>query len=214
MLKFHSNKLKSWNSSWEKVFQKREWGKYPPEELVRFIGRSFYNVKSRNKIKILDLGCGPGACSWYLAREGFSVYGIDGSKTAIQNAKKRLRNEHLHGEFKVMDFIKLDFPDKTFDVVIDIDAIQHNSLKNVPKILSAINRVLKSNGKLFSILVGNGTTKSDLFKNKGFIHYYTLEEIKKKFCIFDILSIDKSMRTEKNRKEKIFQWVVLCQRNG
>src|SRR3989338_32841 len=29
--------LYMWNSGWDKIFEANEWGKYPPEELVRFV---------------------------------------------------------------------------------------------------------------------------------------------------------------------------------
>ena len=79
-----------WDNSWESLFKKRDWGEYPNEELIKFIAKHYYKVSNRYKIKILELGCGPGANIWYLAREKFNVHGIDGSKTAINKCIKRL----------------------------------------------------------------------------------------------------------------------------
>lgn len=62
---------------WDMVFSNQEWGKYPSEDLIRFIARNFYKVENRKNVKILELGCGPGANIWYLAREGFSFCGVD-----------------------------------------------------------------------------------------------------------------------------------------
>jgi len=203
---------KSWNSSWEKIFQKQNWGRYPPEELIRFVARNFYS-KKRSNVKFLDLGCGPGACSWYIAREGFSVAGIDGSKTAINQARLLFKKEKINGVFHVMDFVKLDFQDQSFDVVIDINAIQHNPIEKIPTILDEIKRILKPGGILFSIIVGDGTTNKRLFDKKGFIHFYKINEIKKMFKGFEIISIEKSMRTENNRKEKIIHWIITSKKS-
>ena len=57
-----------WNSGWNKVFKNSDWGKYPGEELVRFIARKYYDVPNRKVIKILELGCGTGANIWFMAR--------------------------------------------------------------------------------------------------------------------------------------------------
>ena len=65
------------NNEWEEIFKTQGWGKYPPEELIRFIARKYSHEPNRKSIKILEIGCGPGANIWYLAREGFTVYGID-----------------------------------------------------------------------------------------------------------------------------------------
>ena len=91
----------AWDNSWENLFKKRDWGKYPNEELIKFIARYFYRVSDRAKVKILELGCGPGANIWYLAREKFNVHGIDGSKTAIKKCIKRLNEEVFHWKGKI-----------------------------------------------------------------------------------------------------------------
>ena len=36
-----------WNSGWDKIFKDNEWGKYPCEELIRFISRKFHVSKNR-----------------------------------------------------------------------------------------------------------------------------------------------------------------------
>ena len=59
----------SWDATWEEVFRQQEWGKYPGEDLIRFVARNFYNVEKRSDIKILEVGCGPGANLWFIARE-------------------------------------------------------------------------------------------------------------------------------------------------
>ena len=206
---FSNDSSKGWDKNWETIFQIHDWGNYPPEELVRFIARIFPNNIRRKKIQILDLGCGTGSSSWYLAREGLSVFGVDGSKTGIRKTTQRLKNENLKGVFKVMDYTKLNFPDNSFDCIIDICSIQHNSLDNVPLILNQVNKVLKPQGIFFSMLVSDGTFLEP-YQNKGYIHFYKLQEIKKLFKTFNIISIEKSERTENNRKDKIIHWIVVC----
>ena len=43
-----------WNSGWNNLFKNNKWGKYPCEELVRFIARKYYEVPCRKDIKILE----------------------------------------------------------------------------------------------------------------------------------------------------------------
>jgi ubiquinone/menaquinone biosynthesis C-methylase UbiE len=197
----------SWNKIWEKVFQTHEWGKYPPEELIRFIAKNFYKTPDREAIRILDLGCGTGACTWYLAREGFSAYGMDGSKTAIEKARQRFREDHLKGEFIVGDFIRIPFQDKFFDSVIDVCSIQHNRPRFAKEVASEVYRVTKPGGKLFSMLTATGTWKRPSV-GQGYVHHYKLSEVKRLFKNFKVLGIEKSERTYNNRKKKVIHWVV------
>jgi ubiquinone/menaquinone biosynthesis C-methylase UbiE len=221
---------KSWDSAWEKVFQEREWGKYPPEELIRFIARNFYRVKDRKSVRLLDVGCGTGACTWYLAREGFSVDGIDGSKTAIYHATKRLAEEGLKAEFVLGDLIQLPYPDGLFDAVIDVASIECNTMANINEIFAQVNRVLRAGGKLFSIAIKTGSygyrdgaeIERNTFTNvsvgphkgQGIIHFFTEREIRRLLSLnqFRNIELEWSARTLDNQKAKIIHWIVTAQK--
>lgn len=219
-------KMSSWDSQWEDVYNNQEWGKYPPEELIRFVARNFYKISDRNKIKILDVGCGTGAGTWYMAREGFVTYAIDGSKTAIKVAEDRFIKENLKGNFQVGDINKLPYPDNYFDAVTDIVAIQHNKFQDIHKIIKEIYRVLKPQGKLFSMMVKNDSygyglgreLEKNTFTNiiegpyagKGVIHFTDLNEIKEIFDIFELVEIECGSRTINNLKNIISHYVIFA----
>ena len=40
------------------MFSTRDWGGYPPEELVRFVARNFFSAPDRKRVKILEIGYG------------------------------------------------------------------------------------------------------------------------------------------------------------
>jgi N,N'-diacetyllegionaminate synthase len=185
----------SWDSNWEKIYSSKEWGKYPPEELIRFIARNFYNKKIRSNVNVLDLGCGTGVGSWFIAREGFSSYGIDGSETAIKIAKQRFEEENLLGNFKVGDLINLDYPHNFFDAVIDLAALQHNKIEDIKLILNKVYSTIKPGGKLFSLML----SKSSKFNHKeldGYTHFFEENEIKELFSGFNNLIIETSERSD------------------
>jgi ubiquinone/menaquinone biosynthesis C-methylase UbiE len=220
----------SWDSAWEKVFQEREWGKYPPEELIRFVARNFYKAPDRTSIKILDIGCGTGACTWYLAREGFSAYGIDGSKTAIAISIRMLEMEALKAEFVVGDLIQLPYPDGFFDGVIDVAAIECNKIANVKEIFAQVYRALRPGGKFFSIAIKTGSygygegdeierntftnVRVGPHKGQGIIHFFTEREIRHLLNLnqFKNIEIEWSARTLNNQKNKIIHWIVTTQK--
>ena len=70
---------------------------------------------------VLDVGCGVGATSCYLAKKiGCRIVGVDIREDMVARAKERAQREtngHLV-EFVVMDAQDLPFEDGTFDAVI------------------------------------------------------------------------------------------------
>lgn len=68
--------------------------------------------------RILDLGCGSGPYSFYLARKGFRTVGVDISKTAIAMARELTAQLQLSCEFVEGDFLSAPFEGR-FDLIVD-----------------------------------------------------------------------------------------------
>ena len=219
---------KSWDPIWEKVFSTGEWGKYPPEELIRFIARTFYQAPDRSQVTILDAGCGTGAGTWYLAREGFSVTSLDGAPSALRTGKQRLEGEGLPARPVQGDLIALPFRSGTFDAVTDIAAISQNRLAAIRSILSEIHRILKPGGRFFTMMLrtgcwgdGMGTrleqgTYIDIpegpLAQRGVTHFFSESEIQELFRPFQVRSWETSLRTYENRTREISFWVVIAEK--
>ncbi|MCR2098553.1 class I SAM-dependent methyltransferase [Campylobacter upsaliensis] len=141
---------------WEEIFSKKEWGKYPSENVIRFIARNFYNVQDRSKINILELGLGTGANLWFCAREGFKVSGIEWSKTGVERFRARLKDENLSTQIEqieIGDYLeKLDnFKNESFDAWLDSYSLAYNDFEKTKQIIKKAMKKLKIGGKFFSI---------------------------------------------------------------
>lgn len=168
--------MKSFSKEWEEIHRNQEWGKYPSEQLIRFIARNFYN-KDRKNIKILDFGCGAGANTWFLAREGFDVYAFDGSESAINRAKEYLNKEGYNNvHFSVMDGVELDYASDMFDCVVDNVCIYANKKAHIEIMYKEVYERLKKGGKLYSACFGE---KTDGYGTGKYIEDNTYENIEK-----------------------------------
>ena len=135
----------AWDEVWERIFREREWGRYPQEDVVRFVARSFYAAPDHAAVKILEIGCGPGSgTSWFIAREGFSLTGIDASPTAVDKARERFAAEGLRGEFVLGPAERLPFPDASFDAVVANFGIHH--VERPERAIAQARRVLAPGG--------------------------------------------------------------------
>ena len=146
----------SWDQVWEKIFTSQPWGRYPGEDVIRFAARNFYKISDRASVRFLEVGFGTGTNLWFLAREGFAVSGIEGSKGAEAIARSRLDNEcpawsavPRKSELRIGDMVKLPWVDNTFDALIDSEAVYCNDFEESCRIYLEMHRVARPGGKLF-----------------------------------------------------------------
>jgi 2-polyprenyl-3-methyl-5-hydroxy-6-metoxy-1,4-benzoquinol methylase len=102
----------------------------------------------KNK-RILDVGCGLGALSFYLAKKGANVTGIDLSKTSIDACKNEAKLKGMTINFRVMNAQIPDFEDKSFDMIVGSRVIHH--LPNLELFFKECKRLLKKNGYIVFI---------------------------------------------------------------
>jgi len=216
----------SFDATWEQVHREKNWGLYPSEEVIRFTARNFYRRK-RGNTRLLDMGCGTGAITWYLAREGFNVTGFDGSRTAISKAKYVLKRDSLRAKLQVHDAARLPYRSGTFDGVIDSGMIVANRTRDIKKILKEAHRVLKPGGKFFSTklfvigMTGHGTGRKlekHTFQNMtrgslqgiGTVHFFSKKEVRQLWTSagFHSLKLDREKRTDHGGKSQVDFFVV------
>jgi SAM-dependent methyltransferase len=216
----------SWDPIWETIFSEYGWGRYPNEELVRFMARNFGRSGDHSGIRVLEIGCGNGANLWYLAREGYDTFGIDGAPTAIRLAGERLNEEALAADLRVGDVVTVPalYPPAFFDAVIDVSCLQCNDLPAARQIIAACTAVLKPDGRMFSLLVARGSwgddsgrevapgTFADItegpLKDRGLNHFFTREEVGELWKDFAEVGVEYVARSFLGGTREYKTWVV------
>lgn len=145
------------HEAWEKIHKSKNWGAYPSEHIIRFVARNYYNTDRKN-IKILDFGCGTGANSWYLAREGFDTYAFDISECAIEKLLSKFESENLKVHAKAMDGLTWDYEDNFFDAAIDNVSILCNKSEDIKQMYGKVYDMLKKGGKFITVVFDKETT--------------------------------------------------------
>lgn len=92
----------------------------------------------RTGLKILDIGCGTGALMMELIPFG-EVEGVDASEIAVTFCRSRGLDRA-----KVGNITDLPYSEKTFDVVLALDVLEH--IRDDGTAIAEIKRVLKPNG--------------------------------------------------------------------
>lgn len=73
--------------------------------------------------RALDIGCGSGTSSVYLAEHGWDVVGVDFSAAAIRRARRRARQAGVRCTFHRADATELAFLSGPFDLALDIGCL-------------------------------------------------------------------------------------------
>lgn len=122
--------------------------------------------------RVLDVGCGTGYGTAYLANSAQSAIGVDISSQAIRYARKHYGNSNLR--FERVNAESLTFADGSFDFVISTENFEH--LSDQKANLRHMSRVLTDRGMLLL-----ATPNPEMFigkPNPYHTHEFTYEELR------------------------------------
>jgi len=142
--------LKREDRDWEKIYSEYHlteipWHSDKPDrELIELIEN-----KEIKPHLVLDVGCGAGTDSIYLASMGCEVTAIDISQEAIRIARERAEKSVVKVDFIAANFMEFDFRGKSFDFINDRGCFHHINPWDREKFAIKINDLLKSNGSYF-----------------------------------------------------------------
>ena len=150
------------------------------EKNIKRVGDKLKQINVKNINNALEIGCGIGLVSAYLANQhGITVYGTDFDPDEIKLAKE-FNKEGAKLHFQVDDAVSLSFADDQFDLVISQNVFHH--IPDWPKAVAEIRRVLQPGGYLIWQDLVFPTWLKKLFqpitKNYGL---YTIHDIQTEF---------------------------------
>lgn len=132
------------------TFQVVEHGGIDPRgESPRFFAKHFsaYHFASQFSGRdVLEIGFGDGYGSNFLADHGRNVVGIDLFETNVREASARYPRENL--KFHTMPATAMRFPDRSFDLVVSFQVIEHIPQAQLGTYVREIRRVTRPGGTI------------------------------------------------------------------
>ena len=148
-----------------------EWSKFNhfDHEEIKRIGDEYFDILNpildKSSTYLIDLGCGTGRWSKYLAPRVKSIEAMDPSK-AIYSASKLLKSEkNVRLIQSTID--NIPFPDETFDIAASIGVLHH--IPDTQKAMRSCVEKVKLGGYFYVYLYYNFEGKGFLFKSIFFI---------------------------------------------
>jgi SAM-dependent methyltransferase len=146
---------------YEDQFSVREWGKYPSEEVIRFFMRAKNKlITSGNDFNALDIGCGIGACTWFMAKEGAVVTAMDGAPSGLNKVTKLAESFGIKKNINTVhgDITKpLTFIDNKFSIILDSYALYSNIEGHTIRGYEECYELLKNDGFFLTCCFGKKT---------------------------------------------------------
>ena len=152
-------------------------------QIFKFITHNVLDKLNNRSVKVLDVGCGVGSISTYLADKGYEVMGIDVSENAIKACLKAKENLGIkNAQFKISDILNFNSKQK-FDLIILNEVIEH--IESDSKALQKIYRLLRDKGFL---LLTTPSINAPLYKLRlleafdkkvGHLRRYSQEKLEK-----------------------------------
>ncbi len=97
--------------------------------------------------KILNIGCGNGAFEFLTAHKAKEIVGVDIKYEDVLQAKEECAGLS-NVNFVQANILEDDFPEKSSDIVVFFDAIEHLPKESEPRALKKINKILKPHGQI------------------------------------------------------------------
>lgn len=172
--------------------------------------------------RILDLGCGKGRNSIYMASHGFHVIGVDFSEKALADARQRSASYNNLIEYEHVDITKeWPFGNNYFDIIIDCNASIYIPDHERSVVISEAKRVLKPRG--LYLFYGIAETKTILptagsnplaphpvFTEK----HYSQQELMQTYAGFTVVSLQLIQASDRLKGEEVQNalWSMIIQK--
>lgn len=132
---------------------------------------------------VLDVGCGTGQTTGFIANLGVNITGVDLSPGMITVAKRHFPEV----SFEQGDLFKLDRADSSIDGIVAFYALVHVLPEQLPDALQEFARVLKPGGTaLISFHIGEGQVHNDNFLESGAeltFYYHNMEDMENQLAV-------------------------------
>ena len=157
--------------------------------------------------------------SFFLAENGYRAFGTDISDVGNSFTKTIAKKKKLKVDIKKTSD-NLDYPDIYFDGIISFGVLYYLSNDQLNIVIPDLYRILKKGGKMLVIIrskkdyrfnyakpIGKGDyiirsdNKTRVDSEKGMLmHFFTIGEIRKRFNMFNKLTIDKMINSYNSGK--------------
>ncbi len=139
------------SAAWEAIYRSGgQLNAWPYEHIVSWCMRNLARLRAETDMRALDIGCGAGNHSLFLAGLGFKVLAFDASSAVIDVARERAGKADI--EFEVAGIADIALPENRFALAIDRLASSHTTPDTVARLYERLRPALRPGGTVLTDL--------------------------------------------------------------
>lgn len=186
---------------WEKIYENKR-TPWNTETAEPYLSKLVEDGKVKAG-RAIDIGCGTGNESIYLATKGFEVTGIDISEKAVSAARRKAKESNVNCSFITANVLEIPL-NQQYDFVLDRACFHFLDPSERQKYIDNIGSLLKPNGTFLLIVSSDQESPKNTYQ-------LSKEDIHDLFSnLFDIQNVE--LVTLETHKEKAKPYICLMKR--
>jgi tellurite methyltransferase len=152
------------------------------------------SIKFLNKnAKVLDMGCGEGRNSFFLAKNKFDVTAVDSSEKGIEKLNEFAKKESLEIKTSVADICDFIKDCDQFDAIFGINVLQFINVHNIFDLINQIQSKTTPNGlNIISAFVAENQAQKEMSLSKD-RYFFDEGELKKLYKDWEIIFYEEKL---------------------
>jgi len=159
----------------------------------------------KEKKNALDLGCGNGGHSIFLAQKGFVVDSVDSNPKALERLEEKIKESNVSGIAEINQDIAQFNANKKYDLIIASSSLHFFPLQIIQGIIAKIKDWLADNGVLFLrifsdkddeyikyVKEGKQSAPNEIIspRTKKSIHYFNQDDVRELVKDFEVIKLE------------------------
>ena len=122
--------------------------------------------------RALDIACGQGRNSLYLAERGFEVVAMDISAVALNEARKRAELKQLRIDWRQADLEAVRFDEAAYDLIVNFNYLQRSLIPHIKRAIRSGGHVVFETYLIDQIAIGHPKNPDYLLRHNELLEHF------------------------------------------